>query len=118
MGKLRIASLYKREKTKNSVLGASVYECCFIPVAGVCVANGSTEADTVEESNARYSRLLASKVSGDKFTDGEMQTLNSLQKVKEVQTNPFATASVSSQACLNRHCCLSGMEPLQYQSGN
>lgn len=88
-----------RVKGKTYGQTSFVHSADSCPTAGICVANGSTEADIVEESNARYSRLLASKVSGDKFTDGEMQTLNPLRKTKEVQTNPFSSSSVASQAC-------------------
>ncbi|GMH39829.1 hypothetical protein BSKO_07733 [Bryopsis sp. KO-2023] len=65
---------------------------------GVCVASGTPEAEEVQKGNQAYAKLLESKVSGDKFNDGEMQTINAMRKTREVQTNPFSTTSTASQA--------------------
>jgi hypothetical protein len=50
-----------------------VYASAAIPCTGITVAGDSEEAKVVEDSNKRYSQLLATKAAADKYTDQETQ---------------------------------------------
>eukprot|EP00873_Tetraselmis_striata_P018619 jgi/Tetstr1/438883/TSEL_027391.t2 len=52
------------------------------------VSSESADAAKVNEDNERYQKVLKDHEASDRFVEGEMQTLNLLQKQKEVQCLP------------------------------
>lgn len=69
-----------------------------LEIPSVTVAGDSEEAKVVEEANRRYSKLLAAKISTDRYADSETQTLELLKKSREVQSRVMNTATTECQA--------------------
>lgn len=54
---------------------------------GTCVAEDNEIAESVKEKNQRYEELLKNRVGNDSYVERGMQTFNSGQKSKEIQSS-------------------------------
>jgi len=54
---------------------------------GTCVAGDSEIAEEIKEKNQRYEELLKNRVGNDSYVERGMQTFNSGQKSKEIQSS-------------------------------
>jgi len=64
----------------------------------VSVSMESADARYVQDDNERYKKTLKDHESSDRFVESEMQTLNLMQKQKEVQSTPLACHTRETQA--------------------
>ncbi|KAL3137952.1 hypothetical protein ABBQ38_005199 [Trebouxia sp. C0009 RCD-2024] len=65
---------------------------------GGCVNADTDEGKVVETANAKYKGLLSEREGNDRFVDAEAQTVEHLQKAKEVQCTTSSTRSTEVQS--------------------
>lgn len=63
-------------------------------------------AYSVSAHVSRYKELLSQREGSDRFVDAEAQTVEHLQKAKEVQCNTSSTTSTEVQVCDSASCTL------------
>ncbi|DBA79036.1 TPA: hypothetical protein ACH3X1_008899 [Trebouxia sp. C0004] len=65
---------------------------------GGCINADTDEGKAVETANSKYKGLLSQREGSDRFVDAEAQTVEYLQKAKEVQCTKSSAASTEVQA--------------------
>ncbi|KAK3288194.1 hypothetical protein CYMTET_4329 [Cymbomonas tetramitiformis] len=93
------APLTEQELEKNVYILLKETETFWLlNIPGRCVANDSPEAAAVEEANERYRTLLKDKEGSEMFVEVATQTLNTLYKNREIQTQVEGVSGTGCQA--------------------